>query len=102
MGSSVNISYQGIGDMLKSAEIQAEVERRAGRVRDMAEATAPYDPASATHFKDAFSVEPRPRHDRACAAVVNDDDAAWQIELGTSDTPAHRTLTRALDAAGNG
>lgn len=102
MATTVSVSFQGVGDMLRSAEVQAEMERRAGLVRDLAEATAPFDPSNATHFKDAFHVEARPKHDRACAAVVNDDDAAWQIELGTSDTPAHRTLTRSLDAAGNG
>jgi hypothetical protein len=33
--------------------------------------------------------------------VVNSDVAALQIEFGTKKTPAHYTLTRALDAAGD-
>lgn len=101
MGSTVNISYGGIGEMLKSAAMQAEMERRANLGKDFAEGIAPFDEHDGDHYKDHFSVEPRPRHDRACAALVNDDPAAFQIEHGTSNSPAHHTLTRSLDAMGD-
>lgn len=96
--------FKGIGDMLCSPEMQANMKARADRVAARAEATAPYDPDSkdGTHYRDAFSVESgvtTGKTRRAYGSVVNSDDAAFQIEHGTSKTPKHRTLGRALDAA---
>lgn len=100
MSARVNLNYRGIGEMLRSDFMQAEMERRAGRGKEFAEATAPYDEHDGTHYKDQFHVEARPRRDRACAALVNDDPASFQIEKGTRYTPAHHTLTRSMDAMG--
>lgn len=102
--SDVTVYYEGVGEMLRSDFIQAEMRRRASLGKDFAEATAPYDPASTDgpHYKELFRVEDTPRKDRACASLVNDDPAALHIEFGTSDTPAHHTLTRALDVMGAG
>jgi hypothetical protein len=97
--------YDGIGEMLKADFMEAAMLERAEKVRSVAEATAPFDAKEATHFRDSFhtssTVEGGVHHDRATATVYNDDTAAVQIELGTSKTPAHRTLTKALDAAGH-
>lgn len=101
MASTFNANFAGIGEMLRSAEMQAEMERRAGKGKDFAETIAPFDEHDGDHYKDHFSVEARPRHDRACAALVNDDPAAFQIEHGTSRTPAHHTLLRSIDAMGD-
>jgi hypothetical protein len=100
--SRFDASYDGIGEMLRSDFIGAALFTRGEAVRGTAEATAPYDPRNETHFRDAFHVaEPEVQFDRVVVSVYNDDDAAGPIELGTRDTPAHRTLTKALDAAGN-
>lgn len=100
MGSKFTVNPAGIGAMLRSTAMQAEMRRRAERGKEFAESVAPYDPHNETHYRDAFRVEDRPRHDRACAALVNDDGAAFYIEYGTSKTEAHHTLTRALDVMG--
>lgn len=102
--SSYNASFSGIGELLRAEFIGAALYTKAQAVRGMAEATAPYEPSSTTHFRDAFHVKPpevADGGDRVSVTVYNDDDAAVQIELGTSSTPAHRTLTRALDAVGD-
>lgn len=101
MSSQFNASYPGIGDMLKSPEMQAEMMRRAEKVKARAEATAPYDPTSkdGTHYRDSFAVVATPREDRAQASVVNTDAAAFYIEWGSKTVNKYRTLGRALDAA---
>lgn len=102
--SDFEASFSGIGEMLRSDFIGAALYTKAQAVRAMAEATAPYDSHNATHFRDSFHVtEPfvPAGRDRVVVQVFNDDSAAVQIELGTSHTPAHRTLTKALDAAGD-
>jgi len=97
--------FSGIGDMLCSPEMQADMRARAERVAARAQATAPYDADSkdGTHYRDAFSVESgvrgAGRSRRAYGEVSNDDAAAFQIEHGTKKTPKHRTLGKALDAA---
>lgn len=96
-------SYTGIGEMIRSPEVRAEMVRRAEKVKAQAEATAPYDAKSTTHYKDAFHVTSTSRggkdKDRAAATVVNDDAAAFFIEWGNANITKHRTLGRALDAA---
>lgn len=98
--------YAGIGQMLRSEFMEAAMVALAERAKQVAEATAPYDPAGTTHFRDSFEVTSRRdgghEHDRASASLVNTDDAALWIELGTSDTPAHHTMAKALDAVAGG
>lgn len=62
-------------------------EQIAGRILNDARASAPVDTGE---FRNRFSMEPGedPR-------VVNSDPGAQYIEYGTSDTPAHGTLTNA-------
>jgi len=102
--ASFNADFRGIGEMLCSPEMQADMKARAERVAARAQATAPYDPDSkdGTHYRDAFTVESgvqAGKTRRAYGKVTNDDPAAFYIEHGTGDTPKHRTLGRALDAA---
>jgi len=98
-------NHAGLGELLNSDGVEAEMVRRAAAVMAAAEASAPFDPASkgGTHYRDAFRVEHRKHggihNDRAEASVVNDDDAAVYIEYGTGSTPKHRTLGHAIDAA---
>ncbi len=102
--SRFDADYAGIGELLRSEMIGAALYTRGQAVRGVAEATAPYDSSNETHFRDSFHVaEPEVPEgfDRVVVTVYNDDDAAISIETGTSRTPAHRTLAKALDAAGN-
>lgn len=105
-GSKLTLSYEGIGRMLRSEAMQAEMKRRADRVRDMAEATAPVGPPEDPHrgeFKGSFrsSVVARGgrKRDRAAGIVESTDPRAIHIEFGTSLTRGHHTLRNALRAA---
>lgn len=104
MPSTFRADYGGIGRLLVSEDMQADMHRRAERMKAYAEADAPFDPADrdGDHYRDHFSVssgiqERKTR--RAVGTLTNDHRAAFQIEVGTKDTPAHHTLTRAIDAA---
>jgi hypothetical protein len=105
-GSKLTLSYSGIGEMLRSEFMKAEMKRRADRVRDLAAATAPVGPARDPHrgeFKSGFRSRAVNRggrkDDRAAGYVENADPRAMHIEFGTSRTPAHHTLRNALHAA---
>lgn len=94
--------YAGIGRMLNNRELLGPaLLGMAEKVKAEAEATAPYDPKNTTHFRDAFDTsigtDSGTKGDRVAGIVRNHDDAALSIETGTSDTPAHNTLTNALD-----
>jgi Bacteriophage HK97-gp10, putative tail-component len=104
--------YRGIGEMLRSDFIEADMVERAFKVLARAEATAPFDAKDRDgfHYRDAFHVESGrrggARHDRAYASVVNTNDVALFVEYGGDwidkgggRTPRHRTLGKALDAA---
>jgi hypothetical protein len=99
-------NYDGIGQMLRSREMEAEMLRRAEQGKAFAEAIAPFDEHSkdGTHYKDAFRVESTTEggihHDRTEAKLINDDRAAFFVEFGTKTTPRHRTLGRSLDVMG--
>lgn len=98
----------GINAMLASHELFGEVMSQAAEaVAEEARSTAPYDPHSTKpeHFKDSIKSEVIDDqinsrfgpHDVVAARVYSDDPAALAIETGTSRTPAHNTLDRALD-----
>ena len=98
--SDFRLNYAGVGELLRSTEMVAEMARRAELVKAEAEVTAPYDPQSAgPHYKDEFFVEVTDHGgihgDRAEAAVTNNSDHALLVEYLNGD----RTLGRALDAA---
>jgi hypothetical protein len=84
--------------VLNAPWMEAAMRERAELVKAQAEATAPVDEGD---FAAAFEVESGTHgsitHDRAYATVRNTDPAAEHIEFGTSDTPAHYTLMRAVD-----
>jgi hypothetical protein len=87
-------NYRGIGQMLKThPTVIGGVVREAGRIATVATVTAP---RRSGHYAESFEVSVKRRKDRTIAKVTNTDDAALSIEFGTSDTPAHYTLTSAL------
>lgn len=96
--------YKGVGEMLCSPEMIAEVARRGEAVKARAIEIAPDAPPYGEGYIEHFSVESGVRVGvtrRAYARVRNDDDKAWLLEKGTKDTPRFRTLGKALDAAGD-
>ncbi len=99
-GTRFRASYSGIGKMIRSPEMRAEMRRRAEKVKRAAEATAPVDSGE---YKTSFRVTSGARggfkKDRAYGRVTNTAPHAFYVEYGTSKTPAHHTLRRALDAA---
>lgn len=105
MAARYNPSYRGLGELLRSPEMEAEMRRRAEKIKVAAEASAPvYTPG--THpgrYKAAFTITSErrggARKDRAAAYVVNDAPEALYVEYGTRNNPAHHTLLKALDAA---
>lgn len=93
-------SYAGIGKLLRSPRMEAEMRRRAERVRAAASAAAPRDTgAYAASFRVLSGRYGGIRHDRAFGRVTNSDEAAPYIEFGTSRQEAQHTLRNALKAA---
>ncbi|OLT13005.1 hypothetical protein BJF79_03640 [Actinomadura sp. CNU-125] len=101
-GTRFRASYKGIGQMIRSPEMQAEMRRRAEKVAATAEATAPVDSGD---YKGSFQVTSGPRggvrKNRAYGRVTNTSNHAVYVEYGTSRTPARSTLRDALRAAGD-
>lgn len=74
--------------------VTPQMRARAGKVLARAQETAPRDSGE---WAGSLRVEP---HERPGAfRVGSDDDRSIFIEYGTSDTPNHGTLRKALDAA---
>lgn len=104
--SRFTASYEGIGELLRSEAMQAEMHRRAEKVKALAEATAPDAPPYGEGYKYEFRVVSGVKTSsegtrRAFGRVVNDSRHAIWVEYGGQNTPAHRTLGRALRAAGD-
>lgn len=85
----------------------AEMLVRGERVLARAELTAPFDieDEDGTHYRDSFVLKAGVRDlptRRAYAEVSNHDmPTALFVEYGNTNTPRHRTLGNALDAAGD-
>lgn len=105
MAQGFNTNYRGVGDMLRSDFMVAEMRKRAEKVRAQAEATAPVDTGGPHpgRYKGSFAVESGIRSQdgdrRAYGRVTNDAPEAFFVEFGTKNNPRHRTLGKALDAA---
>jgi hypothetical protein len=96
-------SYSGIGEMLRSEFMQAEMHARAEAARALAEAIAPvYEQGPHPgRYKAAFTVESGVRHEktaRAYGRLENHSPEAFFVEYGTRNNPAHHVLVRASDA----
>jgi hypothetical protein len=98
-------SYRGLGELLRSEAMEAEMVRRAEKVKARFEATAPVDETGPHpgRLRDSARVESSRagglKHDRAVATVVVEAPEAFYAEFGNRNVPRHRTLGRALDAA---
>jgi hypothetical protein len=100
--SAYHHNYRAFGKLvLQSPAMVAEMRKRAERIKERAEATAPDAPPYGEGYKYRFSVSSgirKGKTTRAYGRVTNDDPAARFIEFGTEDTPRHRTLGKAMDA----
>ena len=97
-------SYVGIGEMLVSGDMQAEMLRRVSKMKAAAEADAPYDATDrdGDHYRDHFHVEAGVREGRtrrAFGRLENDSPVAVLVEFGSVHNPAHHTVLRSIDAA---
>ena len=111
MANQFNADYRGIGELLKSPEMQAAMHAKAERVAEAARATAPVgDAITDKHpgeYRDGFEVSSGTNRTRAYGRVENNVGHAAAVEFGNGRTQpanrarktinAHYTLTRALD-----
>lgn len=105
--AKVTFSYEGIGEMLRSPFVRAEMVRRADKIKEAAEARSPVgDPKKDPHsgrYKRSWHVSSTDRggfrHDRASATVYNDSEEAVFVEFGTSRMRGRHVLKGAIDAA---
>lgn len=94
-------SYKGIGEMLTAEWMQAAMLARAEAGKAYAEGIAPRRTGKyAGSFEASAGVRDGARR-RAYGRLANTDSKALHLEFGTEDTPAHRTLGKALDIMGS-
>lgn len=107
--STYKPDYGGIGEMLKSPEMQAHMRDRAEKIAAAAEANSPVGPPGDPHignYASSWEVSSGVRHgttSRAYGRVLNSADYAAKIEYGDKDGRGHRegqhVLGRSIDAA---
>lgn len=106
MAARFKMSRKGVGEMLRMPGMQAEMLRRAERIKGIAEATSPVDGSrpDAGHYKASWSTDSTNRggrrRDRAVAYVRNSAYYARWVEYGTERVPAHHVLLRAAQDGG--
>lgn len=101
------MSNTGVGKLLRSSEIEAEMLRRAELIKSVAESIAPEggpgDPHSGTYKASFYATSTSRgglRRDRATATVGNSAYYARWVEYGTDKVRAHHVLLRAALAGG--
>jgi len=107
MPAKFKMSKKGVGQLLKSRMIQADMLARAERIEAAAVGLSPAGGASDPHpghYKGSFIVTTTARggrrRDRATATVTNTAYYARWVEYGTEKVPAHHVLLRAAAAGG--
>lgn len=107
MSGNVQLSYEGIGEMLCADFMVADMHARAEKIAAEARATSPVGPAKdGNHYIDSFEVSSHVREGdsrRAEGVVTNTSQHAAAIEFGNHRTRketigAHHVLGRAIDA----
>ncbi|MFC0547048.1 hypothetical protein [Kutzneria chonburiensis] len=80
----------------QSPEAYAVLALKANQIKERAEATAPEQTGE---YASKFRVHGgRQQQGSPVIYVANDDDAAAHIEWGTKHTPAHKTMSSALES----
>ena len=106
MATDFTLDYAGVGELLRSVDMEAHMRSRAERALAFAEAIAPVgNPKNDPHagrYAASFRVESS-RHggmkgDRASSVLVNDSPEAYMVEYGNRNVPKHRVLAKSIDA----
>lgn len=110
MAARFTMSRSGVGELLRSEMVEAEMVRRAELVKAAAEAIAPVgEPPDDKHpgfYKESFEVTSTSsggvRRDRAVATVRNTAPYARWVEYGngTANAQGHHVMLRAAAAGG--
>ncbi|MEU6990403.1 HK97 gp10 family phage protein [Streptomyces sp. NPDC046465] len=107
MAARFKMSHKGVGELLRSEMVRAEMVRRAELIKSVAESIAPVGGAGDPHpghYKESFRVSSRlrggRRKNRATATVRNTSYYARWVEYGTEKVPAHHVLLRAAQIGG--
>jgi hypothetical protein len=107
MAARFKMSRKGVGELLRSEMIRADLVRRAHAIEGAAVGLSPVGGASDPHpgeYKSSWSVDSTARggrrRDRAVAYVRNGAYYARWVEYGTERVPAHHVLLRAAQAGG--
>lgn len=107
MAAKFRMKNKGVGQLLRSPQIEAEMLRRASVIKDAAVSIAPVGGPSDPHpgiYKASFQVTSTRRggrrRDRATATVANSAPYARFVEYGTERVHAHHVLLRAAQAGG--
>lgn len=103
---SFNANYHGLGELLKSLEMQHAMHKKAEEIATAAVAIAPVgDPSTDPHsgeYKSSFRVESgvqRKTTERAYGRVTNDAGHAAEVEFGNRNHAGQHVLSRAVDAS---
>ncbi len=89
--------YRGVGEMLRSPGMVADMGRRAELMRPVAVAASPVDTG---RYVSSFETSSGVDGERAYGQLANTAPYAIDVEFGTSDTPAFAPLRVAMQAAG--
>ncbi|MFJ4785156.1 HK97 gp10 family phage protein [Streptomyces sp. NPDC088794] len=106
MAARFTMKRKGVGEMLRTPSMQAEMLRRAEKIKTIAQTTSPVDANSPhlVHYKESWETDSTSRggrrRDRAVAYVRNPAYYARWVEYGTEKVPAHHVLLRAAQSGG--
>lgn len=106
MSARFKLKRKGVGQMLQAPWMQAEMLRRAERIKGIAQATSPVDESSPDpgRYQRSWETDSTSRggrrRDRAVAYVRNPTYYARWVEYGTEKVPAHHVLLRAAQIGG--
>lgn len=107
MAARFKVNRKGIGQLLRSEMIRADLVRRAQQIESTAVALSPVGGAGDPHpgqYKSSWTVTSTTRggrrRDRAVAYVRNGSYYARWVEYGTERVPAHHVLLRAAQTGG--
>ena len=107
MAATFKMSRKGVGQLLRSEMLRAEMVRRAEAIHATAVALSPVGGAGDPHpgqYKENWTVDSTSRggrrRNRAVAYVRNGSYYARWVEYGTERVPAHHVLLRAAQIGG--
>ncbi|MFE1321593.1 HK97 gp10 family phage protein [Kitasatospora phosalacinea] len=107
MGARFKMSTKGVGELLRSTMVEAEMKRRAAVIEGVAVATSPTGGSGDPHpgqYRASWGVRSTRRggrrRDRATATVYNTAPYARFVEYGTERVRARHVLLRAARAGG--